>query len=57
MVFRSRAEVKLGDPLNGHDAEAVVASPEEATEWLRATAVRLYPDSEFAKLYRGFRPQ
>ncbi len=46
--------VKLGDPLNGYDEEAVVGSPQEAAEWLRAAAVKLYPSSEFAKLYRGF---
>jgi hypothetical protein len=49
-------KMKLGDPLSGYDAEATVASIEEAAEWLRATAVRLYPDSEFAKLYSGFGP-
>lgn len=49
--------VKLGDPMNGYEAEAVVASTEEAAEWLRENAVRLYPESEFAKLYgRGFGP-
>jgi hypothetical protein len=49
-------EVKLGDPLNGYDAVEVVASIEEAADWLRANAVRLYPDSTFARLYRGFGP-
>ena len=46
-------KVRLGDPQNGYDAEAVVSSPEEAADWLRETAVRLFPDSEFAKLYAG----
>jgi len=33
----------------------VVDSIEQAVEWLRAEAVRLYPESEFAKRYgRGF---
>jgi len=32
--------VKLGDEMNGFDAEGVVASPQEAAEWLRANAVR-----------------
>jgi hypothetical protein len=43
--------VKLGDEMNGFDAEAVVTSPQEAAEWLRANAVRRYPASEFAKLF------
>jgi hypothetical protein len=45
--------VKLGDAHNGYKAEAVVESPEAAAEWLRANAVRLYPDSEFARHYDG----
>ncbi len=50
--------VKLGDSMNGYETEAVVASTEEAAEWLREAAVQLYPESEFAKLYgRGFGPQ
>jgi hypothetical protein len=49
--------VKLGDPFTGYDAVAAVASTEEAVEWLRANAVRLYPDSTFAQLYSGFGPQ
>jgi hypothetical protein len=48
--------VKLGDPFTGYDAVATVASIEEAVEWLRANAVRLYPDSTFAQLYSGFGP-
>ena len=43
--------MKLGDPINGFVAEAVVASDAEAAEWLRANAVRRYPDSRFAMLY------
>jgi hypothetical protein len=47
--------VTLGDPHNGIDAEAVAGSIGEAIEWLRSTAVRLYPDSAFARKYaRGF---
>ena len=46
-------KVKLGDPHNGYDAEAVVSSPEEAADWLRETAIRLFPESEFAELYGG----
>jgi hypothetical protein len=37
--------VMLGDPSNGIDREATVGSPQEAAEWLRANAVRLYPQS------------
>jgi hypothetical protein len=43
--------VKLGDPDNSYDAEAVVSGLDDAAEWLRATAVRLYPDSTFAQRY------
>ena len=43
--------VRLGDAMNGYDAEAVVSSASEAAEWLRANAVRRYPVSEFAKLF------
>jgi hypothetical protein len=42
--------VKLGDSERFH-AEAVVSSPTDAAEWLRANAVRRYPVSEFAKLF------
>jgi len=41
--------VKLGDEMNGFDAEATVSSPQEAAEWLRASAVRCYTASQFAK--------
>ena len=43
--------VKLGDEANRIDAEAIVASPEEAAEWLRANAIRRYRDSTFAKRF------
>jgi hypothetical protein len=43
--------VKLGDEMNGFDAEGVVASPQEAAEWLRANAVRRYPASAFSRLF------
>jgi hypothetical protein len=45
--------VTLGDLHNRIDAEAVVGSIGEAAEWLRSTAVRLYPDSTFARKYRA----
>ena len=41
--------VKLGHEQNGFVAEAMVSSPQEAAEWLRANAVRRYPASEFPK--------
>jgi hypothetical protein len=43
--------VVLGDPQNGIDAEATVSSPQEAAEWLRANAVRRYPNSKFAQRF------
>jgi hypothetical protein len=43
--------VKLGDEINGVDAEAVVPNPQDTAEWLRANAVRRYPASGFAKLF------
>ena len=43
--------VKLGDEENGFVAEAMVSSPQEAAEWLRANAVRRYPASKFARLF------
>ena len=43
--------VKLGDEENGFVAEAMVGSPQEAAEWLRANAVRRYPASAFAKRF------
>ncbi len=48
-------DVSIGDDLNGFvtgDQDSTLA---EAAEWLRATAVEHYPDSEFAEKYaRGF---
>ena len=49
--FDGTWRVKLGDPTNGFVAEAVVASVDEAAEWLRANAVRRYPQSRFAMMY------
>jgi len=46
-VWRGR----LGDEMNGFDAEATVSSPQEAAEWLRANVVRCYPVSQFAKSF------
>ena len=49
--FDGTWRVKLGDEMNGFDAEAVVTGPQEAAEWLRANAVRRYPASKFARLF------
>jgi hypothetical protein len=47
--------VKIGDELNGFGGEGRCGSLAEATEWLRATADRLYPESLFGKPHRrGF---
>jgi hypothetical protein len=43
--------VRLGDGEKGIVAEAMVASPEEAAQWLRANAVTRYPHSAFAKRF------
>lgn len=44
---------KLGDRNNGYEAEATFNSLPEAVEWLRAKAIELYPDSDFAEDYRA----
>ena len=44
----------LGDELNGYDAEGKVSTFAEATAWLRDEAYKHYPDSGFARKYRGF---
>jgi hypothetical protein len=41
--------VKFGDPLNGFRAEAHFLDWASAEDWLRVTAVTLYPTSEFAR--------
>jgi hypothetical protein len=47
--------VKICDELIGFGGEGRCGSLAEATEWLRATAVRLNPESLFAKRHRrGF---
>ena len=43
--------VVLGDPNKGIEAEATVYGSQKAAEWLRANAVRLHPDSKFAKRF------
>ena len=48
-------DVSLGDDLNGFVTGDQVATLAQAAEWLRASAVEHYPDSEFAKKHaRGF---
>jgi hypothetical protein len=47
-------DVKLGDPLNGYDAEGKVGTFAEAAAWLRDQACTHYPDSEFARKHGGF---
>jgi predicted RNA-binding Zn ribbon-like protein len=46
-----RVDVKLGDPLNGYDAETKVDTFAEAAEWLRVKALMHYPRSEFSRKY------
>jgi len=46
-----RIDVKLGDPLNGYDAEGKMETFAEAAEWLRAKALMHYPRSEFSHKY------
>jgi len=47
-------DMKLGDPLNGYDAEGKVETMGEVAIWLRDQACQHYPDSEFARRYCGF---
>jgi hypothetical protein len=45
----------IGSDLNGWEIEETLGSFAEAIEWLRAEAVRRYPNSGFAKKHaRGF---
>jgi hypothetical protein len=46
-----RIEVKLGDALNGYEAEAKVDTLTEATEWLRDKALMHYPRGKFSRKY------
>jgi hypothetical protein len=54
--FEGVWRVTLGDRLNGYQAGASVRSLEEAAEWLVENALRLYPESGFARNYRAFLP-
>jgi hypothetical protein len=40
--------VKLGDEMNGYDAEHNVRTAAEAAEWLDRNARELYPKSKYA---------
>jgi hypothetical protein len=48
-------ELKLGDKLNGFDAESrtTIKTSAEAAAWLDQTARRLYPQSEYATRKRA----
>jgi hypothetical protein len=46
-------EVKLGDDMNGFVASGNAAQFSNAVEWLMVRAIEKYPDSIFAKTYRG----
>ena len=46
--YDGRIEVKLGDALNGYDAETTVDSFAEVAEWLRDKALIHYPRSKFS---------
>jgi hypothetical protein len=45
-------DVRLGDDLNGWDAEVTgLHSWRDIADWLKDSAIKLYPDSTFAKIY------
>jgi hypothetical protein len=49
-----RYDVMLGDDMNGWDDEVLgLDSWHEIAQWLKDAAIRCYPDSTFAKIYRG----
>jgi hypothetical protein len=48
-LHRDIWHVILSDPNIGILAETAVETPQAAAEWLRANAIRLYPDSVFAQ--------
>ena len=50
-------DVKLGDPLNGWDAEVTgLHNWHEVAHWLKEAAISLYPDSTFARIYDSVGP-
>jgi hypothetical protein len=50
-MFDGEWSVTLEDDLNGIEAEATVNSARQAAEWLRANAVKRYPDSAFTRRF------
>jgi hypothetical protein len=50
-IWDGDIDVKLGDPLNGYEAEGKVGTVTEAADWLCDQAVRHYPGSEFARQF------
>jgi hypothetical protein len=47
--FDSSWFVRLGDEMNGWEAEALVGSWDEAERWLDEMARRLHPRSQYAR--------
>lgn len=45
-------DLKLGDEMNGFDAEGNVDRWGDVEPWFRENAIRCYPDSLFARMYR-----
>jgi hypothetical protein len=46
--------VKLGDELNGYDADGQVRTVAKAAAWSREQDCKHYPDSGFARKYCSF---
>jgi len=51
-LWDSGFNIALGDDLNGFRAKTTVTTLAEAADWFRDNAIRLYPDSQFARKYR-----
>ena len=45
--------IRIGDEMNGFDAEFSSDDLQECIEWVEKKAKELYPESEFAKEYKG----
>ena len=50
--FERRWTARLGDEMNGWEAEETLASFAEAEDWLAKKACEIYPESTFAKKHR-----
>lgn len=48
-------QITLGDPVNGIHAREHFDDLEIGLSWLAAMAVEKYPDSDFAKSYKGLK--